>query len=150
HVSAASGHRVRDRKRLPLELKGAGDAGVEVWWIGSGASRRSNEAAGTHTGASRTRTGSARSRSTHACRGRSRTARRVLHHASVNALKEGAALGTQNVSIGYRQVVTRDRYIEIVGQRNRDCVVQRKHHLSVLHQLLQFGSVGKDRRFDIA
>ena len=62
---------------------------------------------------------------------------RSLHHAGIDAAKDGASLGPQDVSIGDRKVVARDRQVEIVFQRKSDGVLQRDVEFAVMDELLQ-------------
>ncbi len=70
----------------------------------------------------------------------------ILHDAGVDAEDGGAGLGAQHVGVGDVQVVARDGDIEIVFERQRNGVIQRKIELAVVHELVDARSVGQIRR----
>ena len=117
-----------------VELQGAGEDRVEASDGRTDAKGGTNQAVGTRAhaaGSDRRAAGAGANCSTetaHAAAGG------VLHDAGVDAENVGARLGAQIVSVGDVQVVAGDVDIEIVLERERDGVVDRKINLAVVHE----------------
>ncbi len=61
---------------------------------------------------------------------------RVLHHSGIDAEDAGSSFCAQHVGIGDIQVVARDGDVEVILQRKRNSVVQRKIQLAIVHELV--------------
>src|SRR6202790_4265009 len=78
--------------------------------------------------------------------GTERPAGGVLHDAAVYAQNGGAGFGSPDVGIGNIQVVTGDRDIEVVFERQGDRVVHRDINFAVVQELVDARRVGHVRR----
>jgi len=60
-----------------------------------------------------------------------------LHHPCIYAAKNSAALGSQHVHIGNRQVITGNRQIQVVLQGQTNRILERQVQLAITDQLVQ-------------
>ena len=68
-----------------------------------------------------------------------------MHDAARDTKNGRARFGAKDIGIGDIQVVARDGNIEIVLERQRDRVVQRKVELAIVHQRVDARGVGQIR-----
>ncbi len=104
----------------------------------SGAQRGRDQAgrAGAHTAGAARGSAGARARST-GPKASHAAAWSTLNQSSSHTAHGSAGLGAQDVGVGDGQVIARDGQVEVVFQRHRDGVVQRKHQLAVVHGLIE-------------
>src|SRR5580693_4186969 len=60
-----------------------------------------------------------------------------LHYASINAAKNSSCLGAQDIGIGNGKVIARDGQVEVILQRQANCVFERDVEFAVANQLGQ-------------
>src|SRR5579862_1988805 len=119
------------------------NSAVEVYeWI-----ERGNGGASTECGLHEARCTSSRTTRTAGCAACSRagsacaesadaSARSSLHYSSVYAAEEASSLCAQDVGIRNRDVVSGDGEIEVIFERELDCVFQGEIQLPIAHQLV--------------
>src|ERR1017187_3130972 len=127
-----------DRRVIRLHRSSCAEGGLyQTGRACSRASRATGRAAGS-------RTRCAGPEATHT------TARRASHDSRVNAAERSACLGSLNVGVGDGQVISSDRQVEIVLQRQGDRVLQRDIQLAIMYEAFNAGRIVQLRRWHLA
>ena len=118
-------------------LKRTGDYGVETCDQRSQAKGGAYQSISASADPTRSRRGTARARADGSSKSADTAALSILHHSKIYS-KEGVGAGfrPQNVRVGNIQVVARNTNIEIILQRQRNRIIDRKQDLAVTKKLI--------------
>src|SRR6202034_663114 len=109
-----------------IVLKCAGNDGIKAVDDRSQTQSRTDQTVGASPDATCTQAGAAGGSSCAGANSTHAAAGRVLHRSGVDAENRGAGFGTQYVRIGDIEVVARNGHVEVILQRKRNRIVQRK------------------------
>jgi hypothetical protein len=102
-------------------------------YIRSCAERRLHQPRGARTRATRASRGSA-SAGAARCRAETAAAGRILHNARIDAAKRASGTRSHDIRFGDRNVVARNRKVEVVLKRQLDCILQAQFENAIVNQ----------------